>query len=438
MDLPTYTNIWRIEKRLYRLYDMKLPVPVGMRTFGVGVGILIGWLCLLAILGVPFVFGDGWLLVLYVVPPGVLTVACVRPIHEGKRLPELVWSYTKFAYQGRVYVRGARYRAPGMIRFRAQVWTLPGTLPEPIAHHGPGPAPLTAPRSTPRRAPAPPATRPLPTRRPPTPQRPLPQSTPAPVTAPVPDSPQPSPPAPAHAPAQEHPQNQSAPATPPEPVTTPSTTPDPAALLIMVMGCAEHSGQTSTAHALAHSLPPGSGPAAVVTFTTDYPGHLALTSTTNDPTPDSDSTTSGPVTFTLVLDEDARGRDVAAHLAPILHRYPVVILDPPSTTLTPLLSLVDQLVVCATNTHAGAREMLLCSEWLRSAGHESLAEQALAVLIPTTSHRSDPMLSAASTGVRQVYTPTWDAQVRAHRRPTTSAATYTDLADQALHVPAHP
>lgn len=28
MELPTYTNIWCIEKRLYSLYDFRLPMPV--------------------------------------------------------------------------------------------------------------------------------------------------------------------------------------------------------------------------------------------------------------------------------------------------------------------------------------------------------------------------------------------------------------------------
>ncbi len=28
MDLPTYTNIWRIEKRLYKIYDFRLPFPL--------------------------------------------------------------------------------------------------------------------------------------------------------------------------------------------------------------------------------------------------------------------------------------------------------------------------------------------------------------------------------------------------------------------------
>jgi len=31
VDLPTYTNIWRIEKRLYKLYDFRLPAPLQSR-----------------------------------------------------------------------------------------------------------------------------------------------------------------------------------------------------------------------------------------------------------------------------------------------------------------------------------------------------------------------------------------------------------------------
>ena len=40
MDLPTYTNIWRIEKRLYKLYDFRLPAPLPITWIGVFVGIV--------------------------------------------------------------------------------------------------------------------------------------------------------------------------------------------------------------------------------------------------------------------------------------------------------------------------------------------------------------------------------------------------------------
>lgn len=430
MDLPTYTSIWRIEKRLYRLYDFKLPIPVGMRTFGVGFAIFVCWVVLLNLLGVPFT-RNGWLLVLWVVPPGMLTIACTRPIHEGKRLPELAWSYAKYFYQGRVYVRGRRHHSPGLIRVRAQVWTLPGTLPAPPTprHKGPDPIPLTTRRPDTVSGAVRHSARPLPAHRPPSP---TPKPKPAPAPEPVVEPAQKSTPAPV---LVAHPQqHRPASAVLAEPTTDPAQLSGSTALLIMVMGCAEDSGQTSTARALAHSIPTGHGPAAVITFTTTHTGAPILTSTTTEET---EQAPNGPVALTLALAEDARGRDVAAHLAPILHRYPVVIVDPPGATLAPLLSLTDQLVVCATNNNAGAREMILCTEWLRSAGHEALAEQALAVLTPTTPHRAEAMLSATNTGMREVYTPVWDEQVRTHQPPTTSATTYRDLAEQALHTPAH-
>ncbi|XKK37447.1 conjugal transfer protein [Nocardiopsis sp. ARC36] len=70
MDLPTYTNIWRIEKRLYKLYDFRLPMPLPVGTFGVALGVFALWVVLLSILNAPFAFGNGWHLVLWVVPPG--------------------------------------------------------------------------------------------------------------------------------------------------------------------------------------------------------------------------------------------------------------------------------------------------------------------------------------------------------------------------------
>jgi hypothetical protein len=41
VDLPTYTNIWRIEKRLYKLYDFRLPAPLPITWIGVFAGITV-------------------------------------------------------------------------------------------------------------------------------------------------------------------------------------------------------------------------------------------------------------------------------------------------------------------------------------------------------------------------------------------------------------
>jgi hypothetical protein len=66
VDLPTYTNIWRIEKRLYKLYDIRLPMPLPINWIVVFAGITIPYIILLIAIGLPFSHSLVWL---YVLPP---------------------------------------------------------------------------------------------------------------------------------------------------------------------------------------------------------------------------------------------------------------------------------------------------------------------------------------------------------------------------------
>lgn len=122
MDLPTYTNIWRIEKRLYKLYDFRLPFPVPVTTGGIFIGSVAGWCLLLALLRVPFDFGNGWHLVLWVVPPGMLAFLATRPVAESKRLGELLSSQVRYMGEARVYVRMRPEYEPAHVHVRATVW----------------------------------------------------------------------------------------------------------------------------------------------------------------------------------------------------------------------------------------------------------------------------------------------------------------------------
>ena len=135
MDLPTYTNIWRIEKRLYKLYDFRLPMPLPVGTFGVALGIFALWVVLLTLLRAPFEFGNGWHLVMWVVPPGVITVLATRPVIEGKRLTELLISQARFLAEARVYTRMAPEYEPAQVRVAVRVW-----------HRDPAAGPLPLPR----------------------------------------------------------------------------------------------------------------------------------------------------------------------------------------------------------------------------------------------------------------------------------------------------
>ncbi|WP_182899950.1 TcpE family conjugal transfer membrane protein [Microbispora sp. H10830] len=129
MDLPTYTNIWRIEKRLYKLYDLRLPMPLPVVWIGVFVGVSVPWWVFLYLIGLPF--AAPWH-VIYLVPPGVLTWLSTRPVIESKRLTELLQSQLRYMSEPRTWCRMAPFDEPDEIALTARVWR---TTPPTAAAH---------------------------------------------------------------------------------------------------------------------------------------------------------------------------------------------------------------------------------------------------------------------------------------------------------------
>jgi MinD-like ATPase involved in chromosome partitioning or flagellar assembly len=119
VDLPTYTNIWRIEKRLYKLYDFRLPAPVPITWIAVFSGITVPYVVFLVAIGLPFNHNLVWL---YVLPPGVLTWLCTRPVIENKRLPELVGSQLRYLSEPRSWCRMVPASEKGEIQVSVRVW----------------------------------------------------------------------------------------------------------------------------------------------------------------------------------------------------------------------------------------------------------------------------------------------------------------------------
>src|SRR6201995_3238068 len=119
VDLPTYTNIWRIEKRLYKLYDFRLPMPLPINWIAVFAGITIPYIVLLIAIGLPFNHTLVWL---YILPPGVLTWLTTRPVLESKRLPELVESQMRYLSEPRTFVRLAPLSEKDQMILTARVW----------------------------------------------------------------------------------------------------------------------------------------------------------------------------------------------------------------------------------------------------------------------------------------------------------------------------
>ena len=144
MDLPTYTNIWRIEKRLYKLYDFRLPMPLPINWIAVFAGITIPYIVLLIAIGLPFNHTLVWL---YVLPPGVLTWLTTRPVIENKRLPELVESQVRYFTEPRTWVRLTPLSEKDQMALTARVWhsrprpQAPARRPVPAARQLPAAEP---------------------------------------------------------------------------------------------------------------------------------------------------------------------------------------------------------------------------------------------------------------------------------------------------------
>ena len=129
MDLPTYTNIWRIEKKLYKLYDFRLPAPLPITWIAVFAGITVPYIFFLVVIGLPFNHNLVWL---YVLPPGVLTWLTTRPVIESKRLPELVSSQLRYLAEPKTWARMTPLSEKDEIFLTARVWHRhpPGTRPQ--------------------------------------------------------------------------------------------------------------------------------------------------------------------------------------------------------------------------------------------------------------------------------------------------------------------
>jgi MinD-like ATPase involved in chromosome partitioning or flagellar assembly len=130
VDLPTYTNIWRIEKRLYKLYDFRLPMPLPVGQIAVFAAIAVPYVVVLTLLGLSF---SHTLLWLYVLPPGALAWLATRPVLESKRLPELIISQARYLSEPRTWCRMAPLAEKDEITLTGRVWRRARREPATVA-----------------------------------------------------------------------------------------------------------------------------------------------------------------------------------------------------------------------------------------------------------------------------------------------------------------
>lgn len=120
MNLRTYTGLWKIERRLYKFYDINLPYPVSLRQLAVFLGVGLPWVILLALIGFPL--ETPWHVV-WIAPPVVATVISNRPVAEGKTPFDWLSTQIRFLFSPRTLSRLQPLPAPQNVRLTAGVWT---------------------------------------------------------------------------------------------------------------------------------------------------------------------------------------------------------------------------------------------------------------------------------------------------------------------------
>ena len=119
--LRTHTRLWHVEKKLYKLYDFTLPVPVSFKLLGLILGFGLPWIFIVRTLGVPFAPPFGHLI--WLAPPTILAYFANRPIAEGKKLFEYVGSQVGFFFESKKYAALKPYEDEEKeYRVHAAVW----------------------------------------------------------------------------------------------------------------------------------------------------------------------------------------------------------------------------------------------------------------------------------------------------------------------------
>ena len=126
MDLPVYTSLLRVERRLYHIGRIELPRPVTLTEAAVFVVAFGALVAPTRLLHVPV--GPTWLW-LYLVAPWLASWACTQPLADSKRLHQWVQSQLRyFLAEPRVLARLRPVAEPGRLHTEVWAWQPTGRL----------------------------------------------------------------------------------------------------------------------------------------------------------------------------------------------------------------------------------------------------------------------------------------------------------------------
>lgn len=92
MEIRTFTNFWNMERKLYSIYDVSLPMPISLKVVGAFLATGIPWGGLMMLLHIPF----GSAAVLWILPPAAFGYVASKPIFQKKTFFAFLTSQAKF------------------------------------------------------------------------------------------------------------------------------------------------------------------------------------------------------------------------------------------------------------------------------------------------------------------------------------------------------
>jgi hypothetical protein len=99
VPMATYTSVWKIERKLYKIHDVDLPRPVAISEAAAYVGFALVSFAVLSWVGVAFDQYTGWL---FIVPPLVATWYVRRPVADAKTIPAYLATLARYALEPKV------------------------------------------------------------------------------------------------------------------------------------------------------------------------------------------------------------------------------------------------------------------------------------------------------------------------------------------------
>ena len=130
MDLPVYTSLLRMERRLYQVGGLELPRPVSLLEAGVFSATFLALLIAARLLHLGLSAAWAWV---YLVVPWVAAWRVSLPLADRKRAH--LWALSQLRYlfaEPRLLARLRPVREPEELRLRVRVWQ-----PRPRRRRGP-------------------------------------------------------------------------------------------------------------------------------------------------------------------------------------------------------------------------------------------------------------------------------------------------------------